>query len=345
MRAVVFAGLGAVEVSSVSDPGLVEPTDALLKVHRAAICGTDLHTISHPDGLHRGAVLGHEFTGTVVSVGSAVRTFASGDRVSGADFTACGHCWWCRHGNHWECGQRQFFGTGDAFGPALAGAQAEIVRVPHADVVLHPIADGVSDDAALFFGDVLATGYAAVQRCDISPGDTVAVIGGGPVGQLTSLAAQACAAGPVVLVEPVPERRATAHAHGALVASPEDARPLIDALTDGRGADAVIEAVGGPRGLDAAFGLVRRRGTVVSVGVHQQSTWPLPVARAFADELTLRFAIGNAIRDRDQLTGLVASGAIDPTVIIDLRVGLEDAPAAYDAMTERRTLKAVIEVS
>ncbi|MFC9836434.1 alcohol dehydrogenase catalytic domain-containing protein [Rhodococcus sp. NPDC127530] len=345
MRAVVFAGVGAVEVSSVSDPVLVDPTDALVKVHRAAICGTDLHTIGHPDGMSRGAVLGHEFTGTVVAVGSAVRTFASGDRVSGADFTACGHCWWCRHGNHWECGQRQFFGTGEAFGPALAGAQAEIVRVPHADVVLHHIADGVSDEATLFFGDVLATGYAAVQRCDISPGETVAVIGGGPVGQLTSLAAQACGAGPVVLVEPVAERRAIAQAHGALVASPEDARPLIDALTDGRGADAVIEAVGGPRGLDTAFGLVRRRGTVVSVGVHQQSTWPLPVGRAFADELTLRFAIGNAIRDRDQLSGLVASGAIDPTVIIDLRVGLEDSPAAYEAMTDRRTLKAVIEVS
>lgn len=345
MRAVVFAGLGAVEVASVPDPTVVEPTDALVKVHRAAICGTDLHTINHPDGLHRGAVLGHEFTGTVVAVGSAVRTLESGNRVSGADFTACGHCWWCRSGNHWECGQRQFFGTGDAFGPALAGAQAEFVRVPHADVVLHAIADGVSDEATLFFGDVLATGYAAVQRCDLVPGDTVAIIGGGPVGQMTSLAAQACSAGPVVLVEPVEERRVIAGAHGALVATVEEARPLVDALTDGRGADAVIEAVGGPRGLDTAFGLVRRRGTVVSVGVHQQPNWPLPVARAFADELTLRFAIGNAIRDRDRLSGLVVSGAIDPTIIVDHRVGLEEAPAAYEAMARRRTLKAVIEVS
>lgn len=344
MRAVTFAATGAVEVTSVPDPVLRAPTDALVQVHRAAICGTDLHTIAHPDGLSRGTVLGHEFAGTVLAVGAAVHTFRPGDRVSGADFTACGHCWWCRGGNQWECPQRQFFGTGTVFGPALDGAQAEIVRVPHADIVLHPVADGVSYESALFFGDVLATGYAAVQRGDLAPGGTVAVIGGGPVGQLTSLVAQACAAGPVVLVEPVEERRTLALEHGAVVASPEQARSVVDAVTDGRGADTVIDAVGGPRGLDAAFGLVRRRGTVVSVGVHPQPTWPLPVARAFADELTVRFAIGNAIRDRDRLTGLVASGAIDPTIIIDQRVGLDDAPAAYAAMSQRRTLKAVIEV-
>ncbi|GAF43121.1 alcohol dehydrogenase catalytic domain-containing protein [Rhodococcus wratislaviensis] len=344
MKAVVFADTGRVEVIQVPDPSLIAPTDALVRVHRAAICGTDLHTITHPNGMSRGAVLGHEFAGTILEIGTAVRTFSPGDRVSGADFTACGHCWWCRSGNQWECAERQFFGTGAAFGPALDGAQAEIVRVPHADVVLHSIADDIPYESALFFGDILATGYAAVQRCDVSPGDTVAVVGGGPVGQMASLAAQACSAGPVVLVEPVEDRRAIAHEHGALVAAPDDARRLIDAVTDGRGADAVIEAVGGPRGLDTAFGLVRRRGTVVSVGVHQQPTWPLPVAKSFADELTLRFAIGNAIRDRDRLSGLVAAGAIDPTIIIDRRVSLDDAPAAYDAMTQRRTLKAVIEV-
>ncbi|MCB8914150.1 alcohol dehydrogenase catalytic domain-containing protein [Rhodococcus rhodochrous] len=345
MKAVTFAGSGTVEVTTVPDPVLVEPTDALVQVHRAAICGTDLHTVAHPDGLDRGAILGHEFTGTVLSVGSAVRTFRPGDRVSGADFTACGHCWWCRAGNHWECADRQFFGTGNAFGPALAGTQAEFVRVPHADIVLHAIADVVSDDSALFFGDILATGYAAVQRCDLLPGGTVAIIGGGPVGQMASLAAQSCGAGPVVLVEPVQDRRTTAKAHGAVVTPPETARELINTLTDGRGADAVIEAVGGPKGLDTAMGLVRRRGTVVSVGVHQQPTWPLPVAQAFADELTMRFAIGNAIRDRDRLEGLVASGAIDPTIVIDQRVALDDAPSAYEAMAQRRTLKAIIDVS
>lgn len=345
MKAVIFAGPNTVEVATVPDPVLAEPTDALVRVSLAGICGTDLHTIAHPRGLEPGAILGHEFVGTVLAVGAAVHTFRPGDRVSAADFTACGRCWWCRAGDHWECAERQFFGTGNAFGPALAGAQAQIVRVPHADIVLHPVPEAVSDESALFFGDVLATGYAAVQRCEIVPGATVAIVGGGPVGQMASLAAQACGAGPVVLVEPVEERRMIAQAHGALIAKPETARHLIDTLTAGRGADAVIEAVGGPRGLDTAMGLVRRRGTVVSVGVHQDPTWPLPVAQAFTDELTVRFVIGNAIRDRDRLSGLVACGAIDPTIVIDHRVSIDDAPSAYEAMAQRRTLKAIIKVS
>ena len=346
MRAVVFAGLGAVEVASVPDPTVVEPTDALVKVHRAAICGTDLHTINHPDGLHRGAVLGHEFTGTVVAVGvggahprirksrQSAPTSPRADTAGGAAAAITGNA-----------------ANASSSAPVTPSVPRWPAPRPNSSGSRTPMwsctpsPTGVSDEATLFFGDVLATGYAAVQRCDLVPGDTVAIIGGGPVGQMTSLAAQACSAGPVVLVEPVEERRVIAGAHGALVATVEEARPLVDALTDGRGADAVIEAVGGPRGLDTAFGLVRRRGTVVSVGVHQQPNWPLPVARAFADELTLRFAIGNAIRDRDRLSGLVVSGAIDPTIIVDHRVGLEEAPAAYEAMARRRTLKAVIEVS
>lgn len=344
MRAVTYAGVGAVEVIEIADPRILVPTDALLEVHRAAVCGTDLHTINHPDGVDRGAVLGHEYAGKIIEAGSAVQRFGPGDRVSGADFTACGHCWWCRGGNHWECAESQFFGTGAAFGPALAGTQAEFVRVPYADVVLQPIASGQSYDTALFHGDILATAYAAVQRASFSPGATVVVVGGGPVGQLTSLVAQSCSAGPVIVVEPVAQRREFARDHGALIADPDTARGVIDAITDGRGADAVIDAVGGPRGLETAFTLVRRRGAIVSVGVHQQATWAMPVARAFADELTVSFAIGDGIRDHDPISALVAAQIIDPTVLIDNRVSIADAASGYAAMAARRTLKTVIDV-
>lgn len=344
MKAVTFTGVGAVTVTDVADPRILAPTDAVLEIHSAAVCGTDLHTINHPDGVDVGAILGHEYAGKVLEVGTAVQRFRPGDRVSGADFTACGHCWWCRSGNHWECADRQFFGTGAAFGPALAGTQAEMVRVPHADIVLAPIATGQSYDMALFNGDILATAYSSVQRAHFTPGATVVVVGGGPVGQLTSLVAQSCSAGPVVVVEPVDQRREFARAHGALVADPDTARAVVDSITDGRGADAVIDAVGGPRGLETAFALVRRRGTIVSVGVHQNPTWALPVARAFADELTLSFAIGDGIRDHDPVSALVAARVIDPTVLIDNRVSLLDAAAGYTAMAERRTLKTVIDV-
>ncbi|TCK21431.1 alcohol dehydrogenase catalytic domain-containing protein [Pseudonocardia endophytica] len=342
MRAVEHAGDGAVRVVSVADPEIIDPTDALVRVRRAAVCGTDLHLLAHPEDVPRGTVLGHEFVGEIVQVGSAVSGHAGGDLVVGADFTACGSCWWCRRGDHWECADRQFFGTGTSFGPALQGAQAELVRVPFADTVLRAVPDGVSLDAAVFLGDTLATGYAAVQRAELRPGDTVVVIGGGPVGQLTSLAAQACSAGVVVLVEPVTARRELAATEGAVVAGPDDARRVVDDLTDGRGADAVVDAIGGPRGLETAFSLIRRRGSVVSVGVHTDASWPLPVDRAFADELTVRFAIGDLMRDAEQLTALVRSGAIDPTVVASETVALDQAPDAYRRMSERHTLKSLL---
>lgn len=344
MRAVVFAGDGRVRVDTVADPAVTDPQDAVVRVHRAAVCGTDLHLIAHPDGVPPGTVLGHEFVGEVVAAGPAVTGHRVGDQVFGADYSACGRCWWCRRGDHWECLQRQFFGTGTAFGPELAGAQAELVRVPFADATLRTVPAGVPADTAVFLGDTLATGYAAVDRARITPGDTVAVLGGGPVGQLTSLAAQALGAGVVVLVEPVAARRELAAGQGAVAVEPEQARTVLDRITDGRGADAVVDAVGGGHALDTACALVRRRGTVISVGVHHDLGWSLPVARAFADELTLRFVVGNALRDGDPLVALVRSGMIDPAALRPDLVPLDDAPDAYRQMADRRTLKTLIAV-
>jgi alcohol dehydrogenase len=344
VKAVVFAGDGRVRVQTVPDPAVTDAEDAVVRVRRAAVCGTDLHAVAHPDGLPVGTVLGHEFAGEIVAVGPAVQGHRPGDMVFGADYAACGRCWWCRRGDHWECERRRFFGTGTAFGPDLPGAQAELVRVPFADTTLRAVPAGMSADAAVYLGDTLATGYAAIGRARITPGDTVAILGGGPVGQLTSLAAQAVGAGIVVLVEPVSGRRELASAQGAVTAEPETARTVLERVTDGRGADVVVDAVGGPRALDTAFTLVRRRGTVISVGVHRDLGWSLPVARAFADELTLRFVVGNAMRDGDALVALVRSGAVDPTVLTSDVVGLDDVPDAYRRMAQRRTLKALVAV-
>lgn len=342
MDAVVFTGREQVRIERVPAAIVVEPDDVLLRITRAAICGTDLGMLRQPGQLALGTVLGHEYVGIVEAVGSGVRGFREGDRVSGSDFVACGRCWWCRRGDHWECADRAFFGTGTTFGSALPGAQARLLRVPHGDVVLQLLPASVSDDAGVFFGDVLATGYAAIGRADMLPGDTVAIIGGGPVGQITSLVAQARGAGPVVVVEPVASRRESASALGALAVAPDEARALIDRLTDGRGADAVVDAVGGPIGLNSSFGLVRRRGTVVSIGIHHQEAWPLPVQRAFADELTLRFAIGDSMRDGDQLTALVGSGLLDPTPIATRVVPFADAVEAYADLLSQRSLKIIL---
>jgi len=339
MKAVMVTGRDQVRVASVPDPAIQDPGDAIVRVRRAAICGTDLHLASQAAERF---IPGHEFAGEVTQTGGAVTAVRAGDLVTAADYTACGRCWWCLRGDHWHCPERRFFGTGTAFGPMLDGAQAELVRVPHADVVLRPVPAGVSLDAAVFLGDTLATGYAAVQRAGYRPGDTLAVVGGGPVGQLTSLVAQACSAGAVVLVEPVAARREFAAANGSLAADPDSARALVDELTDGRGADAVVDAVGGALGLDTALYLVRRGGTVVSVGVHAEQAWSLPAERAFHDELTVRFAIGDFMRDAQPLCALLRAGVVDPTAVASERVSLDDVPAAYRRMAQRSTLKALV---
>lgn len=344
MRAIVYQGPGAVALADVFPPQLEGPLDALIRVELAGICGTDLHVIAGEfPGIQPGTIIGHEFVGEVIAVGGAVARFKVGDRVMASDFTACGHCRCCDRGDHWECPERAFFGTGTSFGPPLAGAQAEIVRVPHADTTLGPIPKGCSDEAAILLGDNLATGWAAIERSTLLPGETVAIIGGGTVGQLASLSAQAAGAGAVVIIEPSEPRRAFARANGGLSASPGEARALIDRLTDGEGVDVVIEAVGGAAALTTAFDLVRKRGRIISVGAHAAESWPFPLARGFANELTLSFAIGDSIRLRPRLLSLITTGVLDPTVVVDRRIGFADVPQAYADLKAQRAMKAVID--
>jgi alcohol dehydrogenase len=343
MRAIAYRGPGEVELTEVPRPTLLEPTDAVVRVTLAGICGTDLHVIRGDfPGVAAGTVVGHEFVGEVVDLGRAVQRVRLGDTVMSSDFSACGHCRWCDRAEHWHCTQRAFFGTGTAFGPALAGAQAEYVRVPHADRTLGRLPSEVSPEAALLIGDNLATGWVAVERARTEPGDCVVVIGGGAVGQLAALAAQTAAAGVVVVVEPNPARREFARAHGSLAVDPNQAAALVAQVTDGDGADVVVEAVGGGGPMDLALALARARGRVVSVGTHVDERWPFALARAFRDELTLSFAIGDGIRLRARLLRLVASGAFDPTVVIDARGSLADAPALYRQLASQQRLKAVV---
>ena len=342
MRAVAFWEPGRLRAVELPEPALQTPDDAIVDVRRTAVCGTDLHLVADGHGLAAGTVTGHEFVGTVRTVGSAVRTLAVGQRVVGADFTSCGVCWWCRHGDHWECPDRRFFGTGTAFGPALPGCHAEAVRVPHADVVLRRVPDQVPDEAALFVGDALATAYAAATRASPHPGDTVAVVGGGPVGQLCAQVAQALGAGVVVLIEPLQDRRRIAAHAGVATVEPDAAAALLQRLTDGRGADVVLDAVGGAQVLTAALGLVRRRGTVCSVGVPGPAPWTPELPRLFTDEITLRFAIGDASRDADALFGLLSGGQVDPLPLVGATVGLDELPAAFGAAAARAVLKTLV---
>jgi alcohol dehydrogenase len=344
VRAVAFWAPGELRSVTIPDPRIEAPDDAILAVRVTAICGTDLHLVADGHGLTPGTITGHEVVGVVEAVGPAVRSLTVGQRVVAADFTGCGLCWWCRRGDHWECPERRFFGTGTAFGPALAGGHAERLRVPHADVVLRPVPDTVPDAAALFVGDALATAYAATRRGGVEPGDVVAVIGGGPVGQLCAQVAQALGAGAVVLVEPLRERRAVATTCGVTAVAPETSADTLRTLTAGRGADVVLDAVGGPAILDAALALLRRRGTLCSVGVPGRTAWTPALDRLFSDEISVRFAVGDAMRDADSLFGLLAGGQVDPLPLVTTTVALTDLPAAFSDASARAGMKTLVSV-
>jgi alcohol dehydrogenase len=346
MRAVIYTGPGQVALADVPAPTVIEPTDAVVKVALAGICGTDLHVVRGDfPGVAHGTVIGHEFVGEVIEVGREVRRIRRGQMVMASDFTACGHCGLCERGDHWHCRQRAFFGTGTSFGPALAGAQAEFVRVPFADTTLGPLPEGCAPEAALLIGDNLATGWVAVERGRVQAGDCVAVVGGGAIGQLAALSAQAAGAGVVVVVEPNATRRAFAQAHGSLATPPNEAVGFVRQAAGEDGVNVVVEAVGGNGPLDLALQLAGPAGRVVSVGAHAADQWPFPVARAFRSELTVGFAIGDAIRLRRRLTRLVTSGALDPTVVIDARGRLNDVPDLYRRLSAQECLKAVVSIS
>jgi threonine dehydrogenase-like Zn-dependent dehydrogenase len=207
-----------------------------------------------------------------------------------------------------------------------------------------PLPNGCSKEAAIFAGDTLASGFAAAERGGVGPGDVVAVVGGGVVGQMASLACQAFGTAAVIVVDPVAERRRLSARLGGVGATPASARSILDDLTEGRGADVVVEAVGGQEPMDAAMTLVRRGGTVVSIGAHFAPTWPLPVARAFAEELCVRFAIGDSIRLRDRIFPLLTIGVIDPAAVVTERVSLQAAPDAYRRLAEHAAVKVLIDV-
>lgn len=342
MRAVVFDSPGKVALADVPEPRIQHPTDALVEIEVSAICGTDLHALHGVAGIPPGTVLGHEFTGEIVAVGSAVQDRQVGELVNASDFTACGRCWWCRNGDHWECEDRSFFGFGSVFGAPLPGAQSEMIRVPHADSVLCPVPEHCNAEAAVFVGDTLACGFAAAERGGLLPGETVVIVGGGTVGQMASLACQTVGAALVVVTDRLPVRLQVAADNGAIPSSPEDAGAILAELTGGRGADVAIDAVGGPAPLLAACDLVRRRGRVVSVGAHFDATFPLPIAKAFADELTLSCAIGDSIRLRDRIFPLLSAGLLDPTVVVTSSVSLDEVPEAYQRMADHDELKVLI---
>ena len=341
MRAVVLRAPGDVGLDEVAEPAILDPGDAIVAVRATAICGADLFPFhGMTPGFEAGTVLGHEFAGEVVEVGTDVRRLRPGQRVVNASMISDGTCPSCRAGRVTQCDNRSLFGYSGVY-PRLDGGQAELVRVPQADRVLRALPEEVSDEAAVFLADILPTGHGAVVRGGVAEGDTVVVVGCGPVGLMAVLCARALA-GTLIAVDGVSQRRAIAETLGAQAVEPERASDAVAEATGGLGADVVIEAAGSPGGLDASLRLARGRGVVSVVGAHFEPDYPLDNALMFERELTVRFSIGDPTADGALLLEQLAAGRLDPTLVVTHRMLLSDAAEAYRLFDSREATKVVL---
>jgi threonine dehydrogenase-like Zn-dependent dehydrogenase len=348
MKAVVYRGEQDVRVEDVPEPALAEPGDAIVRVRKAAICGSDLHFYNgRVPGVFEGTVVGHEFAGTVVAVGADVSRFAEGDEVVGSFQIACGTCAGCRSGHFNHCDDLSVLGYGIFVGD-LAGSQAEYVRIPHADVNLLRVPDGLTPEQALFAGDILTTGWYAAGIAPVEAGMDVVVVGAGPVGTFAALAARSMGAGRVVAIDMVPSRLTLAESLGAVPVNSAErsASVAVEDVLGGRGADVVIETVGLPPALLTAIDCVRTGGTVSVIGVHTEFEFALPVGNLFTRNVTLRFGGSCNVQGWwERAMAAIASGAVDPTVIVSHRLPLADAAEGYRLFEAKEAMKVVLDVS
>lgn len=346
MLAVTSHGAKDIRVEEVGKPTLAAATDAIVRVTTAALCGTDLH-IYHGKipAVDPGWIVGHEFCGVVEDVGDGVTDIAPGDRVVSSMYPACGHCPSCVAGDHRSCPQFGVFGMGRAFGN-LQGGQAEFVRVPFADMTLRRIPQGLDDESTIFTGDILATAFTALKTAGTTEGDTIAIVGAGPVGQLIAMCAPLFGVARTYIVDLVPERLAEAAAYGATPINAANENPK-DRIVEETGgwADRVFEAAGNAKALETAFRLVRVQGSLVMVGMLVDEPFPISAGQLWLRNINVFPVLGDPFVHRDEVLRLIAAGRIRPEQLISHHMPLTDATEAYRAFSEHEVRKVIFEVS
>jgi 2-desacetyl-2-hydroxyethyl bacteriochlorophyllide A dehydrogenase len=342
MQAVTFQAPGEVLVEERPEPELLERDDAIVRVEATGVCGSDLHIYHGRVSMEQGFILGHEFVGTVLAAGDGVTRVAEGDRVLGCFCSACGNCFFCRRGDFHKCDEGRVFGHGKTLG-SLPGAQAEQVLVPHANLTLRRVPEGMSDDVALFAGDVMGTGWHAVDQAGIRPGDSAAVLGLGPVGLCAVQAAKAAGAAKVIAIDTVEDRLNLAESFGAepVHLTEGDPRGAVKAATEGRGVDAAIDAVGHPDALDLACRVARKAGTVSAIGVYAERV-EVHMGIVWIKALTLKTGHANVIGHVDRVLAMLDAGVLDPGPLVTHHMKLEDAAEAYAVYDRREALKIVM---
>ncbi|MFE1312464.1 MULTISPECIES: zinc-dependent alcohol dehydrogenase family protein [unclassified Streptomyces] len=343
MKGFVFHGPGQASWQDVPDPAVKEPTDAIVKVGVVTICGTDLHILKGdvPE-VRPGTVLGHEAVGEIVEVGSDVRTVRPGDRVLMSCITSCGRCRFCRDGSYGQCRG----GGGWILGHLIDGTQAEYVRVPFADLSVHPLPGGLRSEDAVLLADIFPTSYeVGVLNGHVRPGDTVAIVGAGPIGLAAIATARLFSPQRIIAVDLTPARLEAAHRLGADAVADVHEAPaqLVADLTDGLGADVVIEAVGVPESFELCTRMVRPGGHVANVGVHGR-----PATLHLEDLWIKNVTITTGLVDTystPTLLRMAAAGRLPTGQLVTHTFPLEQMEEAYEVFSragETGALKVVL---
>jgi threonine dehydrogenase-like Zn-dependent dehydrogenase len=344
MRAVVYQDVGELTLEDLPEPSIEEPTDAIVRITTSAICGSDLHFYTGKAPLLPGDQIGHEGVGVIEEIGSGVQGFEPGDRVVVAFNIVCGECWFCRRGQHSLCEEFRNLGAG-VLGGSLGGTQAERVRIPYAAHNLLKVPDGMEDERAVFVGDILTTGFYGAAIAGIEKGDTVAVVGAGPVGFFAAQSARLHDPSEVLVLDLDEERLAVVEKMGFTALNVRELNPAtaVAERTDGRGADVVIEAVGSVPALETSMDVVRRGGTICVMGMYVSETMELQLGVAWSR--MLRFVFGGLCPIHawwEEAMRAVAEGKIDPLPIISHTLPLEEAPKGYELFERREATKVVL---
>lgn len=331
MKALVFEGPGHTSWRDVPDPGIKDAADAIIRVDAVTICGTDLHIIKGdvPE-VTAGRVLGHEAVGEVMEVGSDVRTVRPGDRVLVSCIASCGRCRFCRENRYGQCQG----GGGWVLGHLIDGTQAEYVRVPFADLSVHPLPSTVDSYDAVLLADIFPTAYeVGVLNGQVRPGDTVVVVGAGPIGLATIATAKLYTPGRIIAVDLADSRLAAARAIGAdaTVSVAEGPERLVEDLTEGLGADVVVEAVGVPEAFEMCMRMVRPGGRVANVGVHGKPA-TLHLEDLWIKDVTITTGLVDTY-STPLLLRMMAAGRLPSSLLVTHRFELEQMEKAYDVFS------------
>jgi alcohol dehydrogenase len=333
MKALVYHGPGERRWETVPDPAIEDATDIVVKIDTSTICGTDLHILKGDvPAVQPGTILGHEAVGTVVEKGAAVTTVAEGDRVLVSCITSCGRCRFCKEGRYGAC----LGGGGWIFGHKIDGLQAEYARVPFADTSVYKVPEQLADDDVLFLADILPTAFeCGVLNGRVEPGDTVAIVGAGPIGLAAIMTAKLFTPGKIVAIDLADARLAKALDFGADVVinnGSEDAVERIMQLTDGLGADVAIEAVGVPDTFELCADLIRPAGRLANVGVHGHPV-TLHLEKLWIRDVLITTGLVDTTTT-PKLMRLIAEGRLDPTPFATHRFELGETMEAYDVFAD-----------